>query len=129
MSDKVIEKLTSYFIEYGLPFSKIGENLWVLKDEMEHIDNIVIHYEEPLVIFRVKLMEVPKQKREEFFEKLLKFNAERMIHGAYAIESDNVVIIDTLEAENLDYNEFTGTVDAIILALTQDYDSLKSYNN
>lgn len=127
MSEKITDRLTNYFIDYGLPFENIGEDMWTLKDELENIDNIVIHYDDPLVIFRVKLMEIPSSKKEEFFEKLLRLNAESMIHGAYAIENNNIVIIDTLEAENLDYNEFTGSVDAIILALTQDYEELKVY--
>ncbi len=127
MSDNIADRLVNYFIDYGLPFTEIGENMWTLKDELENIDNIVVHYDDPIVIFRVKLMEIPETKREEFFEVLLRFNAERLVHGAYAIEENNVVIIDTLEAENLDFNEFVGSVDSIILALTEDYNELKAY--
>ncbi len=127
MADNIIDRLVNYFIDYGLPFTEIGENMWTLKDELDNIDNIIVHYDDPIVIFRVKLMNIPSKNREEFFEKLLIYNAENLVHGAYAIEENNVVIIDTLEAENLDYNEFVGSLDSIILALTQDYEQLKAY--
>jgi hypothetical protein len=127
MPADIKSRLEGYFIEYGLPYENIGENMWTLKDDIQYIENIVVHYSEPSIIFRVKLMEVPKAQREEFFEKLLRLNTEKMIYGAYGIEGNNVVLIDTLEAANLDYNEFAGSVDSLILAMTEDYNVLKSY--
>jgi hypothetical protein len=64
-------------------------------------------------------MEVPKENKEKFYRALLELNAN-LLHGAYSISDDNVVLIDNLEAENLDYNEFQATIDSIILSLTQD---------
>jgi hypothetical protein len=52
-----------------------------------------------------------------------------MIHGAYGIEDRNVVLIDTLQAENLDYNEFQATLEAMMLASTQDYPKLKAFRD
>jgi hypothetical protein len=52
-----------------------------------------------------------------------------MVHGAYGIEDNNVVLIDTLQAENLDYNEFQATLDALMLASTQDYQRLNSFRD
>jgi hypothetical protein len=44
-----------------------------------------------------------------------------MIHGAYGLEGDVVALIDTLQSEQLDLNEFQATVDALLLAINQDY--------
>jgi hypothetical protein len=74
-------------------------------------------------------MELPNKRREEFFKLLLEINASDMIHGAYGIEDNNVVLIDTLQAENLDYNEFQATLEALMLSSTQDYQKLKAFRD
>jgi hypothetical protein len=52
-----------------------------------------------------------------------------MIHGAYGIEGENVVLIDTLQLEHLDFNEFQASLDALLLASTQDYQKLKAFRD
>jgi hypothetical protein len=82
---------------------------------------------EPLVVFRVVVMDAPKENRLELFTKLLELNANDVVHGAYALEKDNIVLIDTLEYDTMDYREFRATLDAFSLALTQHYPILSSY--
>jgi hypothetical protein len=72
-------------------------------------------------------MEIPKDRREYFFKLLLELNATNMVHGAYGIEGDNVVLIDTLQTENLDFNEFQASLDALLMASTQDYQKLNAF--
>jgi hypothetical protein len=117
------EDIEHYLIQLGLPHETIESNIWLIRNTA----NIVVTYEPPLVVFRTKLMDVPKTNREAFFKLLLELNATHMIHGAYGLEDDSVVIIDTLRAENLDFNEFQATLDAIVLAITQDYQKLKAF--
>jgi hypothetical protein len=99
--------------------------MWIVRDTA----NVVVTYEPPLVIFRMKLMEIPRSRREDFFKLLLELNASHMIHGAYGIEDNNVVLIDTLQSENLDYNEFQATLDALLLSSNQDYQKLKAFRD
>jgi hypothetical protein len=119
------QDIEHYLIETGHPHETLKENIWVIRD----LANVVITLEPPLVVFRAKLMAVPKTNREALFQLLLELNAMHMIHGAYGLEEDNVVLIDTLQAENLDYNEFQATVDALSLAITQDYERLKAFRS
>ncbi len=60
------------------------------------VDNIIVTIAGPVLVFRVKLMEVPSPhgagNREELFRLLLELNATEMMHGAYGIEDDSVVI-------------------------------------
>ena len=116
------EDIEHYLIRMGHPHETIADNMWVIRDTA----NIVISYEPPLVIFRSKLMDVPGKNREAFFRLLLELNASEMIHGAYGLEGDVVALIDTLQSEQLDLNEFQATVDALLLAINQDYQRLKS---
>ena len=126
---KTKEDIEGYLIRMEFPFEEIEDGLWVIHDEVSHVDNIVVLYDPPIVVFRVKLMEVPAQRREEFFEYLLRLNATQMVHGAYGIENNNVVLIDTLQAENLDFNEFQASVEALAMAITQDYDKLTAFRS
>ena len=120
-------KIEQYLIDLKYNYQEIKPNLWLLEDTEHNLDGILVMYAEPLVIFRVQVMNVPKQKQLEFFTKLLELNAGDMIHGAYGLEGDKVVIINTLEYEALDYSEFRAALDAISLALTQHYPILSVY--
>jgi hypothetical protein len=117
------DDIEHYLIQIGYTYESVESHMWVIRNTA----NIVVTLEPPLVIFRVKLMEIPNKRREDFFKLLLEINASEMIHGAYGIEDDNVVLIDTLQAENLDYNEFQATLDALMLSSTQDYQKLKAF--
>ena len=81
----------------------------------------------PLVILRIHVMEVPAAGKEKLFEELLRLNATDMVHGAYAVDGKNVIIIDTLEADTMDLEEFEASIDAIGLALAQHYRPLSQY--
>lgn len=122
-----IQKIEDYLIQTQMSYEKIGESMWIIHDDFDSIDNIVISLEEPLVIFRVKLMEIPSENREKFFATLLRLNASSLVHGAYALEEDRVVIVDTLEVENLDQNEFQASIDSMILTISSDYKELSEY--
>ena len=116
------EDIEHYHIQLGLPYETVDNNIWIIRDAV----NIVVRYDPPLAIFRAKLMDIPKKNLESFFKMLLELNATRMVHGAYGLEDNSVVIIDTLQTENLDYNEFQSTIEAIMLSITQDYQILKT---
>ena len=119
------DDIEHYIIQTHHPYEMIDENMWIINNSA----NIIVIYTPPLVIFRTKLMEVPKKGRENFFKLLLELNASQMVHGAYGVEDNNVVLIDALEVENLDFNEFQASIDAISLAVSQDYERLKTFRN
>jgi hypothetical protein len=117
------DDIEHYIIQMDYPFESIESNMWVVHNTA----NIVVTYEPPLVVFRMKLMDVPKERKEAFFKLLLEINANNMIHGAYGIEGENVVLIDTLQSEHLDLNEFQASLEALLLASSQDYQKLSAF--
>jgi hypothetical protein len=119
------DDIEHYIIQMDYPFESIESNMWVIHDTA----NVVVTYEPPLVVFRMKLMEIPKERREDFFKLLLELNASQMIHGAYGIEGDNVVLIDTLQSDHLDFNELQASLETLLLASTQDYQKLKAFRD
>jgi hypothetical protein len=119
------DDIEHYLIQMEYPFESVEADMWVIRNTA----NVVVTYEPPLVVFRMKLMEIPKKRREDFFKLLLELNATNMIHGAYGIEDNNVVLIDTLQSEHLDFNELQATLDALLLASTQDYQKLRAFRD
>jgi len=120
-------KVEQYLIDLKYSYREVKPNLWLLDDTEHDLEGIAIMYEEPLVIIRVQVMTVPRENKLEFFTKLLELNAQEMIHGAYGLEGEKIVIIDTMEYENMDYSEFRAALDAISLALTQHFPILSVY--
>lgn len=119
------EKIEEHLIESGLPFERVDEGLWLIHDETDHIDNIVVYHNEPVLTFRVKLMDAPDEGRLPLFTKLLELNATSMIAGAYGLEEDAIVVVDTLQTENLDFNEFQASLDSITLSIREHYHPIK----
>ncbi|MDH5681517.1 MAG: YbjN domain-containing protein [Spirochaetota bacterium] len=125
--EDLIKRIDDFLIELSMSYETPAEGMWVIHDEFENIDNIVVSLEDPLVIFRIRLMEIPDSGKDEFFEQLLRLNVTSLIHGAYALEDNHVVIVDTLQAENLDLNEFRASIEAIGMAIINDYKELSRF--
>src|SRR2546430_11063374 len=109
-----------------LPSEEPREGTYVVSG-LDGLDNLVITLAGPVLVFRVKVLEIPSSHREELFRTLLELNATEMMHGAYGIEGDSVVIMDALQLENLDYNEFAATVDDITLAVASHHGRLAKF--
>lgn len=116
-----------YLDDSGYPFEKVDDSLWRVESPDNNVDNIILSYAEPIIMFRINLMKVPANNREAFYERLLKMNATEIPHGAFGIEDNNVVMIDTLQLENLNRNELQASVDSLAFTVAQYYNELKSY--
>jgi len=121
------DKIESYLVKLTLSFQSAAPNTWLVRDSQKGLENLLIVLSEPLVIMRIHVMEIPVVGKEKLFEELLRLNATDMVHGAYAVDGKNIVIIDTLEAEPMDLEEFEASIDAIGLALAQHYRPLSKY--
>jgi len=120
-------KIEQYLIELKYSYREVKPNLWLLDDEENSVEGIVVMYDDPIVIIQVQVMDVPNLNSHDLYRKLLELNAGDMIHGAYGLDGNKVVIINTLRYDTMDYVEFRATLDAISLALTQHYPILSVY--
>ncbi len=121
------EKVESYLVRLSLTFQEPAPGTWVVSDAQRGLHNLVIALTDSLLIMRMNVMEVPARDRERLFEELLRLNATDLVHGAYGIEGRFIVLIDTLEAEEMGLEEFEASVDAIGLAVAQHYRVLSAY--
>ena len=121
------EKIEGYMLSLSLTYETVADGTWLINDDEKGLENVLVILADPVVIVRVNVMHIPGRQREEFFEQLLRLNQSDMIHGAYALEGDEVILINTLVGATLDVEEFQATLDAIGLALAQHYQTLARY--
>lgn len=124
------EIIDEYLIRSGVEYNALDDGMWVVHDEDDQLDNIILTWSPPILVFRVKLMNAPSDlaQRAALFEELLRLNGSDMISGAYALEGNAIVATETLQAENLDFNEFQAGIDGLTLSLTQHYPQLRTYH-
>ena len=122
-----LSKLEGYLIDLGIAYEEIAANTWLIEDMEKGIPKMVVSWADPVVVIRAYVMPAPKSGREAFFAELLTLNGEELLHGAYALEGDDVVLIDTLEYATMDQSEFEASVDAIGFALSEHYPVLSRF--
>ena len=125
------EDVESYLLRTGLEAEEVEEGMWVIRggDGQGAGAPLVVHFSPPLVVFRLKVMDVPPDERRcaELFRILLSLNATDLVHAAYALEEGDVILTESLEAENLDFNEFQATLDSFQMALASHMETLAPY--
>ena len=90
---------------------------------------VVVHYAPPVVILRVRVMELPGDggRRTDLFRQLLTYNASDLVHGSYGLENGHVVLTDTLALEGLEYLGFEASFDSLTLSLASHLGALAAY--
>jgi hypothetical protein len=103
----------------GVSYTEIEPGLWVVKPSGALDFDVVVHYSPPVVVLRVKVMNVPKDegRAATLSRRLLQLNATDLVHGSYGIEREAIVIREALELAHLDYEEFLASYEGMTLAL------------
>ena len=103
----------------GVSYTEIDPGLWVVKPSGSLDFDVVVHYSPPVVVLRVKVMNLPKDDGQAatLSRRLLQLNATDLVHGSYGIERDAIVLTEALELAHLDYEEFLASYEGMTLAL------------
>jgi hypothetical protein len=120
-------KIEQYLIDLMITYQQVDKNLWLLDDEERSLQGVAVMQAEPLVIIRAEVMDVPKNNILELFTKLLELNASDVIHGAYALDKNKIVLLDTLQYETMGNEDFRATLDSFSMALTDHYPILSKF--
>jgi len=126
MADSKIEQ---YLIDLMITYQQIENNLWLLDDEEHSLQGVAVMHADPLVIIRAEVMDIPKDKLLELYTKLLELNANDVIHGAYALDKNKIILIASLQYSSMDFEDFRAALDSFSLALTQHYPILSVYRD
>ena len=121
---KSAEDIESYLLRMGVAYETIKPGLWLVKIDAS---SLVVSIAGPVVAFRLKMMDLPRSGREELYRTLLALNTTEMVHGAFGLEGDTVVVVHALELENLDLNEFQAVVDDMSMAASKHHPTLARF--
>ena len=113
---KSAEDVESYLLRMGVAHETVNPGIWVVKTDGSPL---AVSIAGPVVAFRLKVMDLPKGGREELYRTLLSLNTTEMVHGAFGLEGEAVVIVHALELENLDLNELQAVLDDMSMAVAK----------
>jgi hypothetical protein len=115
------EDLESFFIRMDVEAEEVDESMWVLRGEEEDAPNVVVTYAPPVVVLRMKVLDLPQARDDQLaplYRKLLELNATDLVHGSYGIEEGDVALSDALDLETLDFQELRNSFESIVFAAT-----------
>jgi Tir chaperone family protein CesT len=121
---KSAEDVESYLMRMGVVYETIKPGIWLVKLDGSAL---IVSIAGPVVAFRLKIMDLPRSGREELYRTLLQLNTTDMVHGAFGLEGETVVVVHALELENLDLNEFQAVVDDMSMASAKHHPNLARF--
>ena len=124
-----IESFLDRLTAEGANYEEVEQGLWVVRPGGPLELDVVVHYSPPVVLFRVKVMNVPDDdgKCADLNRRLLELNANDLVHGAYGIAEKSIVLTEALELEHLDYEEFLAAYESMTLALASHLREFSTY--
>jgi hypothetical protein len=113
----------------GMSHSEVEPGIWVVKPGGALDFDVIVNFSPPVVVISVKVMPLPPDKRLEatLNRRLLELNASDLVHGAYGIEEDNIVMAEALELSHLDFEEFQAAFESITVALASHLREIGTY--
>ena len=111
------EDLESFLIRMDLDWEEVDQDMFLVRSRNGGTP-LVVHYSPPLLLVRMKVMDLPADGGEQLFRTLLELNATDVVHGAYGIEEGELILSDTLELETLDFHELQASLESLQLALS-----------
>jgi hypothetical protein len=122
------EDIENFLLRMELPYQELEEGLWVIGDGQD-MAPVFVGHDPPLLVMRVEVMDAPDDEdlRNALFRDLLELNAKDLVHGAYGLDENEIVLVDSLQLQDLDFSEFQASLESIILALRSHFEQLSRY--
>ena len=124
------QKVIGFAQDLGLEIKVQEEKdgILVVHEESKGIYNMILNVDGEILVMEQLLYRLSQQS-EKHFLRLLQLN-RKLIHGAFVIddEAQQVLFRDSLQVENLDFNEFEGSINALSLGLAEFSSELLALN-
>jgi hypothetical protein len=113
----------------GATYNEVDGGMWVVHPAGMPDAQVVVHHTPPVVLLRLNVMPFPADSAHSaaLARTLLELNASDLVHGAYGLVNDTVILTEALELSNLDYDEFLAAYDSIVLALASHVKTLAPF--
>jgi hypothetical protein len=113
----------------GASYSEVEPGMFVVRPGGTPDAQVVVHLTPPVVLMRMNVMPVPSDAATSagLARRLLELNASDLVHGAYGISGNDIILTEALELSNLDFSEFLAAYESMTLALASHVRELAPY--
>jgi hypothetical protein len=116
------EDLESFLVRLGAEgasYSEVQPGMFVIRPGGTPDAQVVVHLTPPVLLMRMNVMPVPAdaETAARLARRLLELNATDLVHGAYGISANDIILTEALELANLDFSEFLAAYESMTLAL------------
>jgi len=112
------EDLESFLIRMDVEWEEVEEGMFLVRGR-DGGPPVVVHHTDPVVLLRLKVMDLPADdENADLYRELLTFNATDIVHGAYGIEENELILSDTLELVTLDFEELQASLESLQYAVS-----------
>jgi len=116
------EDLESFLVRLGAEgasYSEVEPGMFVVRPGGTPDAQVVCHLTPPVLLLRMNVMAVPEnaEAAAKLSRRLLELNATDLVHGAYGIAGNDIILTEALELANLDFSEFLAAYESMTLAL------------
>lgn len=119
------DTLESYMVRMQLPHEQVSDDTWVIAPDSLRHARIIVRIDEPIVLYSTPLFGVNEatSDREGLYRRLLEFN-DSLLHCAYCLDNNQIVLSGAQQIEDLDFGEFQAMVEDMSMALDSHLDQL-----
>jgi hypothetical protein len=106
-------------LNYSIMYENKDDNILMVQKESDGIKNLILGVADPILIMEQYIFKIDNAS-EGIFKQLLQKNRD-IIHGAFTLDEtgEKVIFRDTLQLENLNLNEFEGSINSLSLLLSE----------
>lgn len=116
----VSQDLETFLSRLERPFERAAAGTYVLRMGAGGA-LVALRIEPPVLVVRADIGQVPSSPdaSRSLYRKLLELNASALVHAAYGLEGDQIVLAAALELTSLDLNELEAVLADVDLALAE----------
>ncbi len=119
------EDIESFLIRMDLDYQEVAEGMYLVRSRTDNLP-IVVNHSPPLVIVRMKVMDLPATVDPSFYRTLLELNATDLVHGAYGIEENELILSHTFLLETLDFQELQAALESVQMAASSHMERIRT---
>jgi len=121
------EDLEQQLERIGRALTKVGPGTYVVRLGPTR-PMVAIRLSPPVLVLQVAVGQVPpldSERSSRLYKKLLEFNAVGLVHAAYGLEGDTMVLSAAFELESVDPNEIEAALSDMDMALAEQVPQLR----
>ncbi|HYQ04151.1 MAG TPA: CesT family type III secretion system chaperone [Polyangiaceae bacterium] len=124
------EDLEGYLLRLERRFERAEDGTYLLSMGADR-PLVALRVAVPLLVAQVEIGLVPSDDSAAapLFRKLLELNATALVHAAYGIEGERIVLSAALALQNLDLNELEAVLADLDMALATQVSTLREFGS